>query len=873
MKQYFEFKNESSSKFWEISLEQNKITTRYGKIGTDGKAAEKVLTTNELAEKEYQKLVNSKVKKGYKEVVETNAMKKKDISKVQILTNEEAVKRFKLDNYDPFGRMGFEFVLLLDGDTEINGNLDYTWFKKEAEEAKQEGEYALILVNGNLVVHGDISPGADSMPFLFVTGNVTCDVLKSYDECIYIVGDATIKYAFDGNYNDGMIVIAGKTSVPYILNSDHSSEIDSDGAITINYYGDYEDFFNYDYTVKDFERVMLSKVLDEDGGLDQHAFIDLLRAGKSPLKKGAMTERQIIESTLAKLVNNNDEKPVTSLNLEEKKFSSFPKEILKLTDLKTLNLSNNRISEIPSEISLLTNLEELYLNKCALEKLPDSIGQLKNLRVLDVSSNASLELPESLNELEQLEELHLKYNIGFGFPKDMSKLKKLRVLNVYQCSDEKPIDFPEVICSLTGLEELDLGSNSFKTIPESLANLSKLESLKLGSSLCYLNEFPDLSSLKNLKSLSANGLISYTTRPQPKQSLIKSFFKITSLEILGIDRHGRSDEILKNQELERLLQNLEHDPVRQASFKKIYTPKEENPYYGTIWKGTPRQNLKVEHLEGIGSLKNLKELDLSFNQLNGLPEELYTLDQLEKINLKYNDDLNMDDLKRLYQKFPNANINARKIRTRVDIDDDNFRAVNALVKTAATKMAVRHYQNSIELFEEALKLCTPDEKYAEYDELYAHYGICYNLSYLLVNPKTKKARNEMISKLVQVGKKAFEELLPEDAAIWHFTEEGAFQRECIRIIGNGLGWNLSSHTDKAETLEEALYYAQRANNHIDGPSHFFIRDTLVRILLKLGRKEEAFSLVSKTLRKAPDFGDFQDIKKDKEYKKWQKTMN
>ncbi|CAA6799014.1 MAG: Unknown protein [uncultured Aureispira sp.] len=888
MKQYFEFKNESSSKFWEISLEKDTITTRYGKIGTAGKKAEKVLKSNDLAEKEYKKLIKSKVKKGYEEVATTSSAstapiltekkgtkvvpKTKNAYRVQLLTNEAAIEQFNLKEYDPFGQMGFESVLLLEGDAEIDGDLDYQWYQKEAKKLKQEGDYALILVDGNLIVHGDISPGADSMPCLFVTGDVTCEALRSYDECIYIKGDATIKYAFDGNYNDGSIVIEGTTKVPYVLNSDHCSSISPEGAILINYYGDDDDFFDYDYTTQDFERVMVSKVLDEDDELDTEAFINLLRAGKSPLRKGAKPARILFEEALAKIVKKSKGKPVTSLDLAGKKFSSFPKDILKLTDLKTLILSNNPILELPEEISLLTNLEELYLESCSLEQLPTSIGALKHLRVLDVSRNSPLQLPDSINQLKQLEELYVRSNQGFGFPKDMRNLQKLRVLDVYQCSGTKPIDFPEIICSLKGLEELNLGNNSFKTIPDSFVNLKKLEDLKLGASLCYLDKLPDLSGLTNLKRLSADGLTSYTTRPRPKQSLLKAFFKISSLEVLGIDRHGESKNTLRNSFFEELLENLEHDPARQAAMKEIYTPKGKNAYYGTVWEGIARQRLKAKHLEGIGNLKNLRELDLSFNGLEELPEELLSLDKLEKINLSHNDNLSMDDLKRLYEKFPKAAIDAKKIRTRVDIDDDNFKAVNALVKTAAGKMRAQNYQASLELFEEALKGCTPGEKYSEYDELYAHYGICYNLSYLLFKCKSKKAHKAMVTKLLRYGKKTFKEFIPEDAFIWHYTEEGAFQRECVRIIGNALGWHLFSDTDDVAILEEALYYAERANGQIDGIQHFFIRDTLVRILLKLGRKEEAYQLVAKTLKKYASFSDFQDIKKDKEYKKWRKKM-
>jgi len=35
-KRYFELVDEKSSKFWEISVLGEKLTVRYGKIGTDG---------------------------------------------------------------------------------------------------------------------------------------------------------------------------------------------------------------------------------------------------------------------------------------------------------------------------------------------------------------------------------------------------------------------------------------------------------------------------------------------------------------------------------------------------------------------------------------------------------------------------------------------------------------------------------------------------------------------------------------------------------------------------------------------------------------------------------------------------------------------
>lgn len=64
---YFEFVEGTSSKFWEVRLDGETLTTRYGKVGTEGHMTEKELGSKPLAFKEYDKLIAEKVKKGYVE--------------------------------------------------------------------------------------------------------------------------------------------------------------------------------------------------------------------------------------------------------------------------------------------------------------------------------------------------------------------------------------------------------------------------------------------------------------------------------------------------------------------------------------------------------------------------------------------------------------------------------------------------------------------------------------------------------------------------------------------------------------------------------------------------------------------------------------
>jgi DNA ligase-1 len=64
---YFEFSDDKSSKFWEISKDNLDVTVRYGRIGTSGQTKSKSFDTEDGADKHYYKLVKQKTNKGYEE--------------------------------------------------------------------------------------------------------------------------------------------------------------------------------------------------------------------------------------------------------------------------------------------------------------------------------------------------------------------------------------------------------------------------------------------------------------------------------------------------------------------------------------------------------------------------------------------------------------------------------------------------------------------------------------------------------------------------------------------------------------------------------------------------------------------------------------
>lgn len=64
----YEMVEGTSSKFWEISLDGRSFTATWGRIGTDGQSKAQRFDDEATALKEYEKLIASKVKKGYRPV-------------------------------------------------------------------------------------------------------------------------------------------------------------------------------------------------------------------------------------------------------------------------------------------------------------------------------------------------------------------------------------------------------------------------------------------------------------------------------------------------------------------------------------------------------------------------------------------------------------------------------------------------------------------------------------------------------------------------------------------------------------------------------------------------------------------------------------
>ncbi len=743
----------------------------------------------------------------------------------------ETILRTREDVLERFPNIPFEgdFLpcLVWEGDTVLEHSLDYG-FSQEC------GEIGAFIVTGSLTVKGDVSL-YEYHPALWVQGDLIAESLQAGDCEIVIGGDARIAHLVFGYYNDGTLRIDGTTYAPFVINSDHCTTLNpAPSTVLINAYSQHNDFFEYDYYSEDLERIFAKGLYNvEEERLEIDKLLERSRQKKAILKKGVLPARKIIQKKLDALLAKGEQP--TTLDLRGERIKGFPKQILGLTSLRHLFLDGLALESIPDEIGQLTALEELSLKGCSLTTLPPSIAALQSLRILDLSNNSGLLLPDEIGQLSALRVL--RYNPQtLQLPDTLDQITTLEELDLDGSSEREPATIPSVVGRCRMLRRLSLQSRPLRSFPIEIIQLPCLEELRIdGGPLCFLKEIPDLSSMKSLKVLHADGRRTYSYRPYPDQDLLKAFFHLPALEELYIDRHGE---------------------------QKDYNPQSQQ-------HEITRRSLQPHHLHGIGKLKKLRILDLSFNGLESLPEEIFSL-PLEEINLQYNA-LSTQERKRIAQHFPNTRIDFLNNPQDI-VDDPVLLALRERRKEAQDLENPKDGLRALALYDEMLEQISAQAITNEYVILYTHYRRMWLLSQLGYQWSLPIAERKTYKHLCcEAGKRCLE-LVPSSALRWHFDDLSAFYREVMRFGANAVAWFLYEEASTPQQYEEALLWAEKGLPAIEiaQEAHLYLLDTQVRILLALERTDDAYTIAHRVLSRFPQFKDFQDIKKSPAFKKWQK---
>ncbi|KAL3345095.1 hypothetical protein AABB24_024180, partial [Solanum stoloniferum] len=283
---------------------------------------------------------------------------------------------------------------------------------------------------------------------------------------------------------------------------------------------------------------------------------------------------------------------VTELDLSGQSLHGrIPQEVGNLSRLRILDLSGNNLrGEIPISIINLQFITDIDLSDNSLSgKLPPL--QMESLQFLDLSHNKlNGSLPKSFLNLTSLEELWLHQNCFSGdlLPFQMNNLQIL-----YLDNNELSGHIPQQLGNLTQLQQLYLSTNYFVgELPPSFMKLVNLAWFYAqGNSLS--GKIPTfIANWTQLRTLDLLG--NNFEGPWPKE--ISSLENLDYLALSNVVTRGRAYDF---PDLSRMT-GLEDLTLRKCSLR--------GPIPGYIWE-----------------LKNLQNLDLSFNELSGqLPNSIST---------------------------------------------------------------------------------------------------------------------------------------------------------------------------------------------------------------------------------------------------------
>jgi len=328
--------------------------------------------------------------------------------------------------------------------------------------------------------------------------------------------------------------------------------------------------------------------------------------------------------------------------------------------------------DLPSEIGRLTALEELSLRGYQAVHLPPEIRHLQALRRLDIESLAPSDPFPTLG-LDALEELRLCSSGGAvpasvarmvgltaleleGFaelPEEITRLPALVSLSIH-CPPVRT--FPGDPGRLTALRRLDLRGCGLQSLPRSICRLVDLEHLDISHT--FIDELPlEIAELKNLRTLRFakpfphHDAAKHATRVK---QIRRSWTELKSLEILDL-AHQQIMDVSSHVADWAALENLDLS----------YNDMDALPEEFLALTGLKRLDLSFNRIprlpDGVGDWTELEELSLIDNPMTELPEALLGLKQLRVLDLR-RIDLSPSELERAVSALPGTDVRHHTIK-------------------------------------------------------------------------------------------------------------------------------------------------------------------------------------------------------------------
>ncbi|TKR57749.1 hypothetical protein L596_030409 [Steinernema carpocapsae] len=270
--------------------------------------------------------------------------------------------------------------------------------------------------------------------------------------------------------------------------------------------------------------------------------------------------------------------------------------------VRGVDFSRNDFSgdRFPSEVEHMTQMTWLKLNRTQLERVPDELSRLTRLEHLQMSRNVLTNLHGELSDMPRLRSVIVRHNEikTSGIPTDIFRMKDLTIIDF---SHNSLREVPANLEYAKGAIVLNLSHNNIENIPNQMfSNLIDLLFIDLSNN--KLDMLPPqirrLTAVRVLK-LSNNSLNHFQLKQLPS---------LKTLRVL----HMRNTH--------RTLDNIPYafddmDNLAELDFAKNDLP------------AVP---------EAVYKLRNLRKLDLSSNKISEMHFDENTWPDLETLNVSFN---------------------------------------------------------------------------------------------------------------------------------------------------------------------------------------------------------------------------------------------
>lgn len=333
----------------------------------------------------------------------------------------------------------------------------------------------------------------------------------------------------------------------------------------------------------------------------------------------------------------------------------------KAVEIVSLNLSRNLALDVPKDfVQSCINLREIRYISNEAWQLPASFSLALRLTVLDISNNRLEQLEHAdLDKLPNLISIKMSNNKLTHLPKHFGQYKALRSLNISSNYIEV---FPDFLCDLRSLVDLDLSFNTVRSLPK-IGQLTTLERLWATNNMLSGSFSDNVRHLKNLKEVDIrfNAITNtdiFATLPNLEQLMVghnqisKFEGSFPQIRLLSLDHNPMTRFDFKAPVTTLTSLNLASAKIAQLDdsiFERIRNVTKlilDKNHFSTLSKQLCRLQ-KLEYLSiaknplsslpsTIGNLQELRYLDIRECNLTQLPGDIWFCHRLSSLNVSSN---------------------------------------------------------------------------------------------------------------------------------------------------------------------------------------------------------------------------------------------